>query len=167
MIIEFEINGARVIVSGENLSVSLTESDGGAIGEVKGKARLPNAAGVEPPPSEAPRCDAGLNLIHKHTEIASAAQGEADVPSVDRVSPQADEAITGSADANAGGSHEVANEIAAQQQTGGITSPEPSVFERPAREPKPLRPNCRNPGETCGGYGSRHCHSCEIAEVAA
>jgi DNA-binding transcriptional regulator YiaG len=28
MIIEFEINGARVIVSGENLSVSLTEQDG-------------------------------------------------------------------------------------------------------------------------------------------
>lgn len=26
-----------------------------------------------------------------------------------------------------------------------------------------IRPLCRNPGETCGGYGRRHCRACEMA----
>ena len=26
-----------------------------------------------------------------------------------------------------------------------------------------LRPNCKNPGDSCGGYGTKHCHSCLTA----
>lgn len=96
-------------------------------------------------------------------EIAPAAHGEAEAPSVERVSPQADEATTGSAAANTGGGHVNAQENAATQRAGALVKPAPAH--------KPLRPHCRNPGEHCGGYGTNHCHSClrasKEAEVAA
>ncbi|QFI65760.1 hypothetical protein EKH55_0886 [Sinorhizobium alkalisoli] len=138
------------------------EPDGGAVAAVKGNARLANAAGVEPPPSEridpttgeilddmkaksrqrmtdgmadhkalssalakdgliseeahaenvkladavaqkygnGVRADGGLDIVTKHTEIATASQGEAAAPSDERVSPTVD---IGSAGANAGG----------------------------------------------------------------
>lgn len=31
------------------------------------------------------------------------------------------------------------------------------------REAKPFRPNCLNPGDNCGGQGSKHCYSCTKA----
>jgi len=39
-------------------------------------------------------------------------------------------------------------------------SPVPSFLRKP---PSPLRPHCRNPGETCGGSGRNHCHTCAKA----
>lgn len=110
----------------------------------------------------AARSDAGLNIVHKHTEIATAAQGEAGAPSDERVSPQAP-ATTGSDDANAGGRHEVAGEDShttiAGERTPTPPASIPAFLTRPA---KPLRPYCQKPGrEDCGGYGSRHCGTCE------
>lgn len=93
-----------------------------------------------------------------NSEIAPASQGEAEAPSVERVSPE----IHGSVGANAGGDHVTAHSSAAKQKAGALVKPAPA---------KPLRPYCRNPGERCGGYGSTHCASCLKAaresEVAA
>lgn len=43
---------------------------------------------------------------------------------------------------------------------------EPVAFLRQA---KPIRPHCLHPGDSCGGYGSKHCNPCLKAagEVAA
>lgn len=89
--------------------------------------------------------------IHPADPIAPAAQGEAEAPSVERVSPQAEEATTGSAAANAGGRHVNAQPHRAAT-AGALVQVAPAT--------KPLRPHCRNPGEHCGGYGSNHCHAC-------
>lgn len=122
-------------------------SDDDAIAAVNGKAGLANVNDVEPS-SSAP--------------IAPAAHGEAEAPSVERVSPQAEEATTGSADASAGGRHVNAQEHRAAS-AGALVQVAPAT--------KPLRPHCRNPGERCAGYGSTHCGSCLRAarepEVAA
>ena len=61
------------------------------------------------------------------------------------------------------------NDIGAEQVvTAGETAQdfEPVAFLRPA---KPLRPHCLHPGDSCGGYGSKHCNPCLKAagEVAA
>lgn len=108
-------------------------SDDEAIAAVKGKARLANVADVEPSSSD---------------PIAPAAHGEAEVPSVERVSPKNE---TSSAAANAGGRHVTAQKNSAAS-AGALVQVAPAT--------KPLRPHCRNPGEHCGGYGSNHCHSC-------
>jgi len=97
------------------------------------------------------RSDGGLNIVHKHTEIASASQGEAEAPSVERISPA--ETNTGSADANIGGDHEVADTHSFAAQAGA------SVQGAPA---KLLRPHCRNP-QMCGSGTIDHCHSCKVA----
>ncbi|TBY54551.1 DUF2312 domain-containing protein [Rhizobium leguminosarum bv. viciae] len=97
--------------------------------------------------------------IHPADPIAPAAHGEAEAPSVERVSPKNE---TSSAAANAGGDHVTAQ--AHRAATAGAL-----VKSAPAT--KPLRPHCRNPGERCGGYGSTHCGSClrsaKQEEVAA
>ncbi len=87
--------------------------------------------------------------IHPADPIAPAAHGEAEAPSVERVSPKNE---TSSAAANTGGGHVNAQENAAPKPAGALVKPAPAT--------KPLRPHCRNPGEHCGGYGSNHCHSC-------
>ncbi|MBY5657149.1 DUF2312 domain-containing protein [Rhizobium leguminosarum] len=120
---------------GEAATVDLPtnpRSDDDAIAAVKGKARLANVNDVEPS-SSAP--------------IAPAAHGEAEAPSVERVSP----AIHGGAAANGGGRHVNAQPHSAAT-AGALVQVAPAT--------KPLRPHCRNPGEHCGGYGSNHCHSC-------
>ncbi|TAV98475.1 DUF2312 domain-containing protein [Rhizobium ruizarguesonis] len=118
-------------------------SDDDAIAAVNGKAGLANVNDVEPS-SSAP--------------IAPAAHGEAEAPSVERVSPE----IHGSAAANGGGRH--VNAQPHRAATAGAL-----VQVAPATQS--LRPHCRNPGERCAGYGSTHCGSCLRAarepEVAA
>lgn len=121
---------------GEAATVGLptdSRSDDDAIAAVKGKARLANVNDVEPS-SSAP--------------IAPAAHGEAEAPSVERVSPEND---TSSAAANAGGRHVNAQPHRAAT-AGALVQVAPAT--------KPLRPHCRNAGEHCGGYGSNHCHAC-------
>jgi uncharacterized protein (UPF0335 family) len=56
------------------------------------------------------------------------------------------------------GQHASANVSGSER--AGVTAGETAInFQR---EPKPLRPYCQRPGaEDCGGYGSKHCHSCE------
>jgi uncharacterized protein (UPF0335 family) len=132
---------------GEAATVDLptnARSDDDAIAAVKGKARLANVNDVEPSSSG---------------PIAPAAHGEAEAPSVERVSPKNK---TSSAAANAGGSH-----VAAQKNRAATAG----ALVQVAPATKPLRPHCRNPGERCAGYGSTHCGSCLRAarepEVAA
>lgn len=89
--------------------------------KVKGRARLANADGVEPPSSDRP----------------------------------ADQPLTG-------GDHEVASIAELDRET--VTS---NTGEGAAKTALPakssIRPLCRNPGETCGGYGRKYCRACEMA----
>lgn len=107
---------------------------------------------------DAPRADGGANIVTKHTEIAAASQGEAEVPSA--------EAET--AGANEGGEN-VDRSATRAGLEGGPVNLEPSGPEAEratsftVKPPSPLRPHCRNPGETCGGYGRDHCHTCKKA----
>jgi uncharacterized protein (UPF0335 family) len=87
-----------------------------------------------------------------NSEIATASQGEAEAPSVERVSPA--ETNTGSAAANTGGDHEVANTQSFAAQAGA-----PFSKTAPA---KLLRPHCRTP-KNCGSGTVDHCHSCKVA----
>ncbi|USJ24687.1 hypothetical protein [Ensifer adhaerens] len=87
--------------------------------------------------AEERRSDGGLDIVSKHTEIAT----------------------------NEGG----ANPKEADEAADGSPNLEPSGPEveratySTAKPPSPLRPHCRNPGGTCGGSGSKHCHSCTKA----
>lgn len=106
---------------------------------------------------DAPRSDAGLDIVTKHTEIAAASQGEAEVPSA--------EAET--AGANEGGEN-VDRSATRAGLNGGPVNLEPSGPEAEratsftAKPPSSLRPHCRQP-EACGGYGRNHCHTCAKA----
>ncbi|PDT55064.1 MULTISPECIES: GapR family DNA-binding domain-containing protein [Sinorhizobium] len=109
--------------------------------------------------AEERRSDGGLNIVTKHTEIATASQGEAAAPSADRVSPID---VSGSAGANAGGEDV---DRSAERATAARNEADATVTPASAFTPKPrsaLRPNCRNP-EACAGYGDRHCHACTVA----
>jgi uncharacterized protein (UPF0335 family) len=123
-------------VTGGESAATNSPSDDDAIAAVKGNARLANVTDVEPS-SSAP--------------IATASQGEAEAPSVERVSPQA-ETDTGSAAANTGGDH-VTDHQSFAAQAGA------SVQVAPA---KILRPHCRTP-KMCGSGTIDHCHSCKVA----
>ncbi|WSH67069.1 DUF2312 domain-containing protein [Rhizobium ruizarguesonis] len=118
---------------GGDTPAPISPSDDDAIAAVNGKAGLANVVDVEPS-SSAP--------------IAPAAHGEAEAPSVERVSPKNE---TSSAAANAGGRHVAAQENRAAT-AGALVQVAPAT--------KSLRPHCRNPGERCAGYGSTHCGSC-------
>lgn len=102
--------------------------------------------------AECPDCGGeGIIDVSPDTEIASAAHGEAEAPSVDS---ETEPSILGGEDspgANAGGRHVNAQPHRAAS-AGALVQVAPAT--------KPLRPHCRNPGEHCGGYGSNHCHSC-------
>lgn len=55
---------------------------------------------------------------------------------------------------HAGGDH-VTDDIPTAATAGAL------VRSAPAKSP--LRPHCLNPGEQCGGYGTKHCRSCTAA----
>jgi uncharacterized protein (UPF0335 family) len=99
------------------------------------------------------------SLVTREADEVVTANSEID-PSEDRQEVQS---LGGDADANVGGDHVTAHQDAATHQAGASFKAPPAT--------KPLRPHCRNPGETCGGYGSTHCASCLRAaketEVAA
>ncbi|GAA4180421.1 DUF2312 domain-containing protein [Shinella granuli] len=100
-----------------------------------------------------------------HSEKATVAtQGEATAPTSDeRVSLQVDD--RSDAAANAGGDDVDGSAERANHDENG----EGAARALPAKPKFVLRPYCRNPGETCGGSGTTHCHSCLKAreEVAA
>ena len=57
-------------------------------------------------------------------------------------------------------------------QNSAVLPQEPCTadFQPPAflaREDKPFRPNCLNPGDNCGGQGNQHCYSCRKAMAEA
>lgn len=93
------------------------------------------------------------------TNSAPASQGEADAPS-EQVSPsntgQPDRPTGGikACSANIGGDHVTEPPRSADIRPGLVSNP-------PAHHP--LRPNCKNPGSQCAGYGSKLCHACAVA----
>jgi hypothetical protein len=144
MIIEFEINGARVIVSGENVSVRVSEFH-----------QSPRKAAEAVSERTAKQTE---QEFRAKAEEAVEAKGAAVVDAASRVSDvrerQHASKVEFADDCKPGGN----------EQAAAVPVPAPT----PLRAPKPLRPHCKRPGqEDCGGYGSKHCHSCEIAEVAA
>lgn len=134
------------------------------------------------------RADGGANIVTKHTEIATnegganqpddAAQGstpdlEPSGPDVNGQPNSPETADEMDRDEMRGGEavHSVPAEkgreaIPAGPEGVDLThaeaseSPVPSFLRKPTT---PLRPYCRNPGETCGGSGRNHCHSCTKA----
>ncbi|MBV7522374.1 GapR family DNA-binding domain-containing protein [Ensifer sp. ENS12] len=91
-----------------------------------------------------------------NSAIASASQGEAEVPSAE-AEPGAKE-----------GGENVDRSAKRAGLEGGPVNLEPSGPEAEratsftAKPPSPLRPHCRQP-EACGGYGRNHCHTCAKA----
>lgn len=112
---------------------------------------------IEREEAEEPRADGGANIVTKHTEIATASQGEAVVHSAEAETSGANE-----------GGENVDRSATRAGLEGGPVNLEPTgpVAERAtsftAKPPSPLRPHCRQP-EACGGYGRNHCHTCAKA----
>lgn len=84
--------------------------------------------------------------------------GAGESPATDITIPSAD----GDAAANAGGT-----DVARSATRAGLADPTSNTGEGAANTALPakssIRPLCRNPGETCGGYGRKHCRACEMA----
>ncbi len=120
---------------------------------------------IEREGAEERRSDGGLDIVTKHTEIASASQGEAEVHSDQRQTDR-ETAATG-VGASEGGEN-VDRSATRAGLEGGPVNLEPSGPEAEratsftAKPPSPLRPHCRQP-EACGGYGRNHCHTCAKA----
>lgn len=93
---------------------------------------------IEREEAEERRSDAGLDIVTKHTEIATNEGG-------------ATETIL-EAGQGAGNSHLI--------EPSGPEAERATSFT--AKPPSPLRPHCRQP-EACGGYGRNHCHTCAKA----
>ncbi|ASP77434.1 DUF2312 domain-containing protein [Sinorhizobium meliloti] len=94
-----------------------------------------------------------------NSEIASAAQGETESPSAEAEAAGANaggEDVDGSAERARNAATNVAN--AAESVTAGETATN-SI----AKPKYVLRPHCLNPGEACGGYSDKHCHTCTVA----
>jgi uncharacterized protein (UPF0335 family) len=68
-----------------------------------------------------------------------------------------------------GGDHEVTGIAIGEREIPTSNTGEGAACALPAKPKFVLRPYCRDPGETCGGSGTTHCHSCLKAreEVAA
>lgn len=106
-------------------------------------------------------CAKSERATNPHSEKATVAtQGEATAPTSDeRVSLPVDD--RSDADANTGG-----DDVARSATRAGLADPTSNTGEGAANTALPakpkfvLRPHCRNPGETCGGSGTNHCHSC-------
>lgn len=135
---------------------------------------------IEREEAEERRSDGGLDIITKHTEIATNEGGanqdsvdmaQGSVPDLEPSGPEAERATNSPETAKgpkvldgrspvAGESRhqsDVSEDDAGQNLTGS-----PFI----AKPPSPLRPRCRNP-QACAGYGTNHCHSCTKALEAA
>lgn len=119
---------------------------------------------------EAPEADASGGMqdeiaIHPATPIASASQGEAEAHSDQRETDR--EAAATGVGANEGGEDVEGGAVRADHCDQEELEPSGPEAERAtslsAKPPSPLRPNCRNPGEQCGGSGRNHCHTCTKA----
>lgn len=110
---------------------------------------------------------ASVDLPTKSEKATVAAQGEATVSHSDQRETDREAAATG-VGANEGG-EDVESSAKRAGLEGGPVNLEPTgpvaewATSLTAKPPSPLRPHCRNPGETCGGSGSKHCHSCTKA----
>lgn len=134
-----------------------SESEGNAVGRPTSERQLvttgPEDDGVT----------AGETASHSE-KATVATQDEATAPTSDeRVSLPVDD--RSDAAANAGGDDVDGGAERANHDENG----EGAARVLPAKPKFVLRPYCRNPGETCGGSGTTHCHSCLKAreEVAA
>lgn len=131
---------------------------------------------------EQERSDGGLNIITKHTEIATSAGGESEevaknavasasgpdekrAPNLPATADEMDRATESSLET---GSEAAENARKAVPETEDGSVSHAGAGESPAAtstaKPKyVLRPHCLNPGEACGGYSDKHCHACTVA----
>lgn len=111
-----------------------------------------------------------VKSLHSNAESERATNTNSEIdPTEDR---EEGHSLEGNDGANAGGDHvnrSVERASGRQQDTHTLNNRLDGVPVQSVK--KPLRPLCRNPGDTCGGYGSTHCASClrasKQAEVAA
>ncbi|MDX0354284.1 DUF2312 domain-containing protein [Sinorhizobium meliloti] len=127
---------------------------------------------------DAPRSDGGLNIVTKHTEIATSAGGESEEvaknavasasgPDEKRATNSPEEAMQSLGD----GDTDIRTDDAVGVAVTGTGTPragvtvvgtESGTVSQLTKPKYVLRPNCRNP-EACGGYGENHCHPCQKA----
>ncbi|RVK37656.1 DUF2312 domain-containing protein [Sinorhizobium meliloti] len=104
---------------------------------------------------DAPRSDGGLNIVTKHTEIATASQGGTESPSPD--------AELSSAGANAGGGYV---ESSAERASVANVASGPDEKQRAPlftdKPPSTRRPHCLDRAG-CGSYTEEHCAPCKAA----
>lgn len=109
---------------------------------------------------------ASVDLPTKSEKATVAAHGEATVSHSDQRETDREAAAAG-VGANVGGDDVDGGAVRADHCNQEELEPSGPEAERAtsltAKPPSPLRPHCRNPGETCGGSGSKHCHSCTKA----
>ena len=109
-------------------------------------------------------------LVHVHTParekfpappLSAAPGGEPSIPSSDA---GREERVGASPPTQEWASEEEGSDQAQSERAADQF--EPVAFLRQA---KPIRPHCLHPGDSCGGYGSKHCNPCLKAagEVAA
>lgn len=101
--------------------------------------------------------EAEESVVSVSEKATVATQGEAMAPTSDkRVSlPVCDRS---DAAANTEGEH-----VESSGKPAGLADPTSNTGEGAASAlpaKYKLRPNCQRPGETCGGYGDKHCHDC-------
>lgn len=92
--------------------------------------------------------------VGTNSEIAPASHGEAEANSADELKAPGFDDRSGEG-ANTGGDDEVAQPQYAATHQAGASFKAPATFS--------LRPDCRNPGETCAGHGTTLCHGCKVA----
>ena len=154
------IDVSQVEAVGRAVNEVICEKDGSAIAAVKGKTRLANATGVDPLPSS-PSPD--LSLVQATPAAEATPPASAATNLAGRNSDSSDSAIL---PAPAIETPAIAARQAGISQTEDQT-PEDRAATLSQRERKPLRPFCRRlEGELCGGYGKKHCGTCERAAGA-
>lgn len=146
--------------------------DGGAFSEVKGSARLENAVGVEPSPSnpiqpetanELPPPSRGIGGEDDLRELAATVPGqiaqEGDAP-LKASANVTGEGVTGHAAHLSTDTEDPTRTPAGVVVTdrNGVTGGESAA----TITHKPIRPHCLKPN-SCGGMGRKHCYTCEQA----
>ncbi|RKD69002.1 GIY-YIG nuclease family protein [Rhizobium sp. WW_1] len=138
-----------------------------ALGRAEASADAPDGAelvsrgvGDRAPTATSEAMDVTGGETAPHSKIALASQGEAEAPSVERVSPKNE---TSSVGANTGGDHVTSGASRAGQSHPPLNNGEDRDLPNARRL---LRPNCQRP-EKCGSGTKDHCWTCKKAMQGA
>lgn len=111
------------------------------------------------------RFDAGLSIVTKHTEITSSPETANEREAVATiceatVSTQPKDVSLPADGESSEGASTGGNDVDrnAERVPTSNTGEGTALSALPIKSK--LRPHCQNPGETCGGYGDKHCHGC-------